>query len=231
MGGNDSGFTIRNIGKIDSVKRGLFRGYCYDVLVQRKDFFSTQLKDWFKNRHSKTIADLIEVFGHKSFAVSLLILMFIPALPLPTGGITHIFEVVAILLSFEMVLGRKVIWLPKRWQKLDISAIGKGKIISRLIKYLHWAESHSKPRLRELSKNKAFLRITGIFLFIFCLTAFAAPPFSGLDTLPSMAVVIIALSLIFEDLALYTIGLFVGAIGIGVVLFIGETLLRAFRLL
>lgn len=193
-------------------------------------FFSSRLENWLKSKQPKTLEDLVKVFYEKSFAVSLLILMFIPALPLPTGGVTHIFEIIAILLSFEMILGRKTVWLPKRWQEVDISSVGKRKIIPTLIKKLKWAERHSKPRLNLIIKNTLFLRVTGIFLSIFCLTAFLAPPFSGLDTLPSLAAVLITLSMIFEDAFFYVAGIIVGIIGISTVLVLGTVIFRSFNL-
>jgi hypothetical protein len=34
------------------------------------------------------------------------------ALPLPTGGATHVFEIIAMLLALELIAGRDQIWLP-----------------------------------------------------------------------------------------------------------------------
>ena len=65
--------------------------------------------------------DLGDVFGAKAFAVTILLLMFLPALPLPTGGVTHVFEVITILLAGQMVLGRRTIWLPERTTALALS--------------------------------------------------------------------------------------------------------------
>lgn len=191
--------------------------------------FSTQLETWLKTKQSKTVADLIEVFDEKSFAVCLLILMFIPSLPLPTGGLTHVFEAIAILLSLEMILGREAIWLPKRWKTIDISGLAHGKVLASLVKRLKWLEKYSRPRFRGLLKDKILLRVTGLVITLFTLTAFLAPPFSGLDTLPSLAVVMIALSLIIEDVALYIVGLFVGVAGIATVLILGDVVFNSVK--
>jgi len=74
-------------------------------------------------------------------------------------------------------------------------------------------------------------KITGFLFVIFCLTAFLAPPFSGLDTLPSLAAVLIALSLILEDFVLYIIGLIIGFIGIGTIFVLGGAIYKTFKLL
>ena len=63
-----------------------------------------------------------DVFAEKSFAVTIMLLMFVPALPLPTGGVTHVFEAITVLLAAQMVLGRRTIWLPARWKRRDLGA-------------------------------------------------------------------------------------------------------------
>ena len=62
--------------------------------MQTEEPFSKQLEDWLKSDSPKTLGGLGAVFEEKSFAVAILLLMFIPALPLPTGGITHVFEAI-----------------------------------------------------------------------------------------------------------------------------------------
>jgi len=196
-----------------------------------KDSFSDALVTWLKSDRPKSLTDLVGLFGEKSFAVSLLILMATPALPIPTGGITHIFEIVAVLISFEIILGRKTIWLPNRWKKISVSGLSESRATRMIIKQLQWIERRSKPRSRGVINNELFLRITGVLILLFCAAAFLAPPFSGLDTLPSIGVVIIALSLIFEDLLMYVTGVIVGSIGVGTTLALGLVLSRSFKLL
>jgi hypothetical protein len=53
---------------------------------------------------------LIELFGRKSFAFVFVLLLAVPALPLPTGGATHVFEIVAVLLAGQLIAGREEIW-------------------------------------------------------------------------------------------------------------------------
>jgi len=198
--------------------------------VENNRLFSKKLEVWLKGKHRKTLADLIDVFSEKSFAVSLLLLMVIPALPLPTGGVTHIFEIVSVILAIELIVGRRTIWLPKRWQTIDLSRLSQRKTVNTLINKLNWVEKYTKPRLKPVIENGLFLKITGLFIGIFCVAAFFTPPFSGLDTLPSLAVVIIALSIIFEDIFLYIFGMIVGVIGISTILILGTILIKSLKL-
>jgi hypothetical protein len=105
---------------------------------------SDRLERWFGGDQSRTLGGLVALFGEKSFAVVFIVLMAVPALPLPTGGITHVFEAVTMLLALSLV-------------------------------------------------------------------AFAAPPFSGRDTLPALGVVLVALGVLLEDFVLAVAGLIIGA--------------------
>lgn len=69
--------------------------------------FTDELEHWLRGDDPKTLGSLAEVFAEKSFAVTILLLMFVPALPLPTGGVTHVFEGIAVVIAAQMVLGRR----------------------------------------------------------------------------------------------------------------------------
>jgi len=56
----------------------------------------------------------------------------------------------------------------------------------------------------------------------FALSAFLAPPFSGLDTLPSLGVVVVGLGVLLRDLLLAVLGALLGAIGVSTILAIGN---------
>src|SRR3954469_24700196 len=68
-----------------------------------------------------TLGGLIDVFGRKSFALIFVLLLGVPALPLPTGGATHVFEIIAILLALQLIAGREKIWLPQRWCRTELA--------------------------------------------------------------------------------------------------------------
>ena len=69
--------------------------------------FSDQLEGWLTGEGEKTLGSLVHTFGDKSFAILLVVLLAIPALPLPTGGISHLFLLIGGLIALEMIAGRK----------------------------------------------------------------------------------------------------------------------------
>lgn len=190
--------------------------------------FSKQLNHWLDSDEEKTIGGLIDHFAQKSFAILFLLLLAIPALPMPTGGITHIFEIIAMLISLELITGSQRIWLPKILRKLKLPSRLLKSTLPTLIKVIKKTEKYSRPRLGGLLKNTVVIRIIGLLIFMLSLVAFLAPPFTGLDTLPALGVVFISLSMILEDFVISVLGIIIGVAGVGLVIGIGKVILSLF---
>jgi hypothetical protein len=190
--------------------------------------FSQRLSNWLSNTKPKTLKNLIDTFQEKSFAVIFLLLLIIPALPLPTGGITHVFEIIAMLVALELIAGKKTIWLPKNWSRKDLPTSLQNLALPKFINIISWVEKYSKPRFRVININSIMIRIIAVSVLIFTVFAFLAPPFSGLDTLPALGVVLLSLALIFEDILLTAVGLVLGCVGIGLILFLGSLIFKLF---
>jgi hypothetical protein len=67
------------------------------------------------------------------------------ALPLPTGGATHVFEIIAALLAPELIAGRKQVWLPERWRKFELAGERQQRFINGLMKMIRRLERFSSP--------------------------------------------------------------------------------------
>jgi hypothetical protein len=188
--------------------------------------FSNRLTAWLDSDQPKTLGMMGEVFAEKSFAVTIMLLMFLPALPLPTGGITHVFEVIVVLLGFQMLLGFKTIWLPERWQARELGATLTGKAIPLIAKRVGWFEKRARPRGTWLLSQGWFDRCLGLVLIAFAVGAAFAPPFSGLDTLPALGAVIVCLGVILGDLLILGAGFVIGLGGITLILTIGSAVVH-----
>ncbi len=55
--------------------------------------FSDELERWLASDIPKSLGSLGDVFEEKTFAVAIVLLMLVSATPIPTGGITFIFQV------------------------------------------------------------------------------------------------------------------------------------------
>jgi hypothetical protein len=197
--------------------------------VKPSEQFSGQLEGWLRSDGPKTLGALTDVFAEKSFAVAILLLMVVPALPLPTGGVTHVFEVIAVLLAGQMVLGRRTVWLPERWKRRGLGATSTEKAIPFIVRRIRQVEQFSRPRAARLFEQRWFARLLGLILIVFAVGAAVAPPFSGLDTLPALGAVAVALAIILEDVIVLAIGIVLGTGGVVLIFTVGAALVRLLR--
>ena len=191
--------------------------------------FSDELDDWLRGDTPKTLGDLGDAFSERSFAVTILLLMFVPALPLPTGGISHVFEVITMFVALQMVLGRRTIWLPRRWKQRPLGATITGKAVPFIIRRVRWFERFSRPRFAGLFQQRWFMRVVGLVIIAFSASAALAPPFSGLDTLPALGVVTISLAIILEDAVVLGVGMLIGTGGVVLIVTIGAAIAHGIR--
>lgn len=183
--------------------------------------FSQDLADWLDSDAPKTLGNMADAFGEKSFAVVIMLLLFPSALPIPTGGITDLFAIVAAILALEMILGARTILLPK-WLRTKEAGKGvTGRAVPFIVKRIQWFEKRSRPRLSSWFQTRTFARVHGLLLLACCAGTIIAPPFSGLDTLPALGGVAIALSIILEDIVIFAIGTGIAAGGITLIITLG----------
>ena len=193
---------------------------------ETRELFSQRLERWLSQDEPKTLGTLSQAFGQRSFAVAILLLMLLPALPLPTGGVSHLFEAVSTLLAAEMIIGKRTVWIPARWRNRPLGALTTASAIPRITGWVRRVERFSKPRGAWLFHRRWAHSLLGVALAVFAISAALAPPFSGLDTLPAMGAVCICLAIVTEDVLLLGLGLLLGTGGIVVIIAVGATLYR-----
>ena len=189
---------------------------------------SDELQSWLDGPGEKTLGGLIEMFAEKSFALIFILLLAVPALPLPTGGATHLFEIIAALLAVQLIAGRDEIWLPERWRRIELAGKSRRRALDRLLKTIRWLERFSRPRLRSAFNHRWSNRLFGLLVLIGCAAAFFAPPFTGLDTLPALGVVLISLGVLLEDALFVLVGTVLIGVGIALELLLGKAAVDAF---
>jgi hypothetical protein len=186
---------------------------------------SDQIEGWLTGAGDKTLGSLADVFGKKSFAVVFVLLLCVPALPLPTGGATHVFEVIAVLVSLQLIVGRSRIWLPQRWCALDLAGGKRERFIRTLMRLIRRLERLSRPRLAFLFDHRLSNAVFGALVAIGSAAAFLAPPFTGLDTLPALGVVVLSLGVLLEDIAIVIAGVAIGVAGIAIEIALGRAVI------
>jgi hypothetical protein len=193
------------------------------------ELFSDQLEAWLGTGGSKTVGDLGDLLEEKSFAVTVLFLMFLPALPLPTGGVTHVFEAITVLIAGQMIIGRRTLWLPERVRRRELGPTMTEKAVPFIMRRVRWFERFSRPRGVRVFRNRISLSLIGVLIAAFAIGAALAPPFSGLDTVPALGAVVVALAIILEDVVLLAVGAAIGTGGIALIVTLGAAAVRLFR--
>ena len=187
---------------------------------------SDQIEGWLRSDDDKTLGSLIELFGQKSFAILFVLLLGVPALPIPTGGATHVFEVIAALLALQLIAGRDEIWLPRRWRTRELAGDRQERFLATLMKMIRRLERVARPRLRFLFDHRLSNIVFGALVLGLTAAAFFAPPFTGLDTLPSLGVVLLSLGVLMEDFLVVVVALVIGATGVLLEILLGSAAIK-----
>jgi hypothetical protein len=184
--------------------------------------FGDEIERWLSSNADKTLGGLVDLFGQRGFAIMFVLLLGVPALPLPTGGATHVLEAVAMLLALQLIGNRDRIWLPRRWRSIDVAGSKQRRFIGALMKMVRRLERSSRPRLVFVFGHRLSNIVFGALVIGGSLGAFLAPPFSGLDTLPALGVVLLSLGVLLEDFAVVMVGVVVGAAGVVLEIVLGS---------
>lgn len=184
--------------------------------------FSDELARWLNADGEKTVGSITETFEQKSFAVLFMVLLGPSALPIPTGGATQVLEVIAMLLALQLLIGHDKVWLPRRWRAVSLAGPTRERFLARLLRLVRWLERHSHPRGRFVFGHRASNAAFGVLVMVGTLGAFVAPPFSWLDTLPALGVVLLSLGVLLEDALIAATGILVGAGGITLLALVGR---------
>jgi hypothetical protein len=184
----------------------------------------TEIADWATGDDT-SIGSLVDLFGSRAFAVVFVILLAPSALPIPTGGVTHILEIAAMLIALQLLVGRTELWVPQKWRHHQVAT--EGRFMRALVRFVHRVDRVAKPRMSYLFGRRFSNVAFGGVVLLGVLGAFLAPPFSGLDTLPSLGVVVVSLAMLFRDALIAAIGLTILLTGIVLEIVLGRVALAA----
>src|SRR5215831_13513097 len=132
--------------------------------VSIDDRFSDELEAWLEQDGPKTVGSLTDVIDDKSFAVVTLLLLIPSALPIPTGGVTHLFDLIAAVVVAQMVLGREELWLPRRFREHELGKTMTGKAIPRILRVVRWFERWARPRFARVLDLRLVKSLLAVFL-------------------------------------------------------------------
>jgi hypothetical protein len=146
-------------------------------------------------RQCLRLGDLVDELGHRGFGA----LMFIFAVPniIPTPpGTSAILGAPLLMLTYQLMIGRKSIWLPHslRGRVLDPGLVTA--FVARILPWVERSERLLKPRILILT-SPVCERLLGAIAFILALILFLPIPFGNI--LPAASISLMALGLAERD--------------------------------
>lgn len=143
-----------------------------------------------------SIGDITHAVGKKGFGLLLLVLSLPSALPVPAPGYSTPFGIVIALIALQMLMGRRVLWLPVRLQRIRIKSSLAYKMIGAATNFLHRVEHFIRPRQRWIRSRGGQSGLAIVILIMACLMMLPIPL---TNTFPAMVIFLIGIGLAEGD--------------------------------
>ncbi|MEA5551069.1 exopolysaccharide biosynthesis protein [Anabaena cylindrica UHCC 0172] len=160
--------------------------------------FSQQIKFLLQRvaEQPLTIGNILAETSERGFSliISLLVLPFL--FPLPPG-LTGPFGGTCLLLSVQMILGRRSPWLPKKIANYPFPHAIAQIILQNLHRVTRVLEKITRPRLAPIASHPLIWRLNG--LCIFWLTILLILPIPFTNPIPTVGILLLAVAMIESD--------------------------------
>ncbi len=167
-----------------------------------------------------TLDWVLQHLHERAFGLFLLILALPCCIPF-LYGIPQVVALPLMFVSAQILIGRQTPWLPRKLAQRAVSKEGLENLSRRAGPWLRRLEALSRPRLTALT-HKPVDRLVGLGLVLF--SASILVPLPGTNSVPGVAVVIIAMGLLQRDGILILLGLILGTVWIATLIIAGATL-------
>ena len=146
-------------------------------------------------RSDVTVQDIVQLLGDRSFGATMLVFAVPVLLPLPPGS-SFVLGAPLILIAAQLMLGRRMLWLPRFVGSWRIPLGRMRQPLGRAAAAMAWIEGFLKSRHPLFCTPRAD-RLTGAACFLLSLVLFLPIPLASL--VPAFALTIFALGLLRQD--------------------------------
>lgn len=161
-----------------------------------------------------SLGHLIEGFGNRAFGALLFIFAVPVALPIAIPGISAVLGAPLLFLSWQLMRGHEQPWLPQVMRRRSFLRVDFARMLLRVLPSIRRVERLVGPRLIWLT-NRRGEQVIGLFAFVLAVVLFLPIPFG--NTVPALAIAIMALAVLERDGLAAIAGTVVGFAGIAVV--------------
>ncbi len=157
-----------------------------------------------------SIREIVEAFGERAFGFVIILFSLPNCIPAPPG-MNSVFGLPVLLFAFQLALGFKKPWLPKKIMDKTFKVTTFRKIIDAAEPKLRRVEGICRPRHINLFGPRGD-RLIGVFAIILAICVIV--PLPGTNLVPSIALVILSIAIMQEDGLMLGLGLVVGVLGV-----------------
>lgn len=149
-----------------------------------------------ENKESISLKRILDVFHERGFGVLLFLLALPAALPVPALGINVIIALPILILTLQQSIGRRTVWMPETLKKRQIKKKHLIAFLDKGMPLVRFTEIFFKPRLGFITQG-FFSLLIGILGTVFALSITLPIPLT--NTVPAMAVALMAIGVIMRD--------------------------------
>jgi hypothetical protein len=166
-----------------------------------------------------TLGVLIDGLHERGFGILIFLFALPMAIPLPVPpGVNLLFSTPLLFLTFQQIYGAQKPWLPATMRKRNLKKSSLTKTIKTATPLLDKITYLVRPRLAFMTQGIAS-NLIGVFGFLFALCICIPIPMT--NTVPSMAVAIMAVGVLMRDGLAVIGGMIIGSAWIVILATIG----------
>jgi hypothetical protein len=175
-----------------------------------------------------TIRDIVDTIGNRALGALIFAFSAPIALPIPVPGLSLILGIPLLLLTWQLMIGRRRPWLPAAILRQSFDRRDFARIVGGIVPWLERVEQVIGPRHLWVTEPIGE-RVIGSLAFAFSLAVFVPVPFGNMP--PALGLALFALGLLERDGRVILVGGLIGTIGLLILLGIGYGLAASAALL
>ncbi|MFO1142402.1 MAG: exopolysaccharide biosynthesis protein [Amaricoccus sp.] len=160
-----------------------------------------------------SFGEMIDAFAARAYGPLIVLFAAPNVLPVALPGISAVLGAPLILLTAQLALGMRRPWLPGSLRRRSLARTDFARLVDRIAPRLHRIERLMRPRLLPLT-GVVGKRMIGVAGLILALVVFLPVPFG--NSIPGLALVLMAVGLLGRDGLAVIAGAVVGLVGLAV---------------
>jgi hypothetical protein len=143
-----------------------------------------------------TLGDILAETSERGFSLTIAILVLPFLFPMPPG-LTGPFAGACLLLSVQMVLGRRSPWLPKKIANYKFPRLFAQTLLQNLRRVTKVLEKITRPRLMKIAENPLIWRLNGLCISWLAILLILPVPLT--NPIPTLGILLLAVANIESD--------------------------------